>query len=254
MKRPEPRAAYSIESMGGAYPADDMDVYIAHLEHRLEAAESKLADIEKQQREPVAVVDVQSGRSDGSKFALIYTRAGHALADDVYNLYIAPPAPEIGEMDRVVLNGLTSEDKLKLIGMVKSEIDRFENLEMGLDKNKNKSYAHLHEWFQLNAYKQALISLSQHPVSLPDENRVAILERKLENAERERDYACQKLKNLENQKPDIMVSSEGAEAIRAIINKEMSMASRFVSFKRPSGINEKEMMGLFIRPLPKADE
>ncbi|MDI6976533.1 hypothetical protein [Serratia sp. Se-RSBMAAmG] len=252
MNRPEPRAAHSIGSMEAVYSADDMDVYIANLEQRLEAAESKLADMEKRKQEPVAVVDIQSGRSDGSKFALIYTRAGHALADDVYNLYIAPPAPEIGEMDRVVLNGLTSEDKLKLIGMVKSEIDRFENLEMGLDKNK--SCAHLHEWFQLNAYKQALISLSQHPVSLPDENRVAILERKLENAERERDYACQKLKNLENQKPDIMVSSEGAEAIRAIINKEMSMASRFVSFKRPSGINEKEMMGLFIRPLPKADE
>lgn len=252
MKRPEPRAAHSICSMEAAYPADEMDVYISHLEQRLEAAESKLAGIEKQQREPVAVVDIQSGRSDGNKFALIYTRAGHALADDVYNLYIAPPATETGKMGQVVLNGLTSEEKLKLIGMLKSEIDRFESLEIGLDKNK--SCAHLHEWFQLNAYKQALINLSQHPVSLSDENRVVALERKLENAEKERDNACQKLKNLENQKPDIMVSSEGAEAIRAILNKEMSMGSRFVSFKRPSGIGEKGMMGLFIRPSPKADE
>lgn len=238
MKRPEPRAAHSICSMEAAYPADEMDVYISHLEQRLEAAESKLAGIEKQQREPVAVVDIQSGRSDGNKFALIYTRAGHALADDVYNLYIAPPAQEIGKMEQDLLNGLTSEEKLKLIGMLKSEIERFESLEMGLDKNK--SCAHLHEWFQLNAYKQALTNLSQHPVNLADENRVAILERKL--------------KNLENLKPDIMVSSEGAEAIRAILNKEMSMAGRFVSFKRPSGIEERGMMGLFIRPSPKADD
>lgn len=113
MNRPEPRAAYSISSMEAAYSADDMDVYIAHLEQRLEAAESKLADIEKQQREPVAVVDIQSGRNDGNKFALIYTRAGHALADDVYNLYISQPAPSAEFADVIPKNYIVSKEDSK---------------------------------------------------------------------------------------------------------------------------------------------
>lgn len=43
--------------------------------------------------EPVATLDVQSGRPDGKKFALVYSSAAHKLPDDVYYLHAAPPAP-----------------------------------------------------------------------------------------------------------------------------------------------------------------
>ncbi|EOC1631593.1 TPA: hypothetical protein JD179_00080 [Cronobacter sakazakii] len=46
----------------------------------------------RERAEPVAVLDIQSGRQDGNKFALVFTRAAHTLPDDVYNLYTAPPA------------------------------------------------------------------------------------------------------------------------------------------------------------------
>ncbi|WP_064579040.1 DUF3850 domain-containing protein [Klebsiella aerogenes] len=37
--------------------------------------------------EPVATLDVQSGRPDGNKFALVFSSAAHKLPDDVYFLY-----------------------------------------------------------------------------------------------------------------------------------------------------------------------
>ncbi|STV24982.1 Uncharacterised protein [Klebsiella pneumoniae subsp. ozaenae] len=44
----------------------------------------------------VATLDVQSGRSDGNKFALVYSSAAHKLPDDVYFLYCrARPAPGV---------------------------------------------------------------------------------------------------------------------------------------------------------------
>ncbi len=44
----------------------------------------------------VATLDVQSGRSDGNKFALAYSSAAHKLPDDVYFLYCcARPAPGV---------------------------------------------------------------------------------------------------------------------------------------------------------------
>ncbi|EPT7034306.1 DUF3850 domain-containing protein [Cronobacter malonaticus] len=49
----------------------------------------------RERAEPVAVLDIQSGRQDGNKFALVFTRAAHTLPDDVYNLYSAPPAPVV---------------------------------------------------------------------------------------------------------------------------------------------------------------
>ncbi len=39
---------------------------------------------------PVATLDVQSGRPDGKKFALVYSSAAHELPDDVYHLYTEP--------------------------------------------------------------------------------------------------------------------------------------------------------------------
>lgn len=62
-----------------------------------------------------------------------------------------------------------------------------------------------------------------------------------------------KLAELANKKPDIMVSAEGAEAIRAIMNREMSAAGRYVTLKRPSGIGEEGMIGIYICPAPAAD-
>lgn len=47
----------------------------------------------RERAEPVAVLDIQSGRKDGNKFALVFTRDAHALPDDVYNLYAESTAP-----------------------------------------------------------------------------------------------------------------------------------------------------------------
>ncbi|EPZ2457921.1 ead/Ea22-like family protein [Citrobacter youngae] len=58
----------------------------------LEAAEKRIAELE---REPIATLDVQSGRADGNKFALVYSSAAHKLPDDVYYLCVA--AAGIGE-------------------------------------------------------------------------------------------------------------------------------------------------------------
>jgi len=48
-------------------------------------------------QEPVAIVDIQSGRRDGNKLAIVFTRAGHALPDDVYSLYAAPQPAAVAQ-------------------------------------------------------------------------------------------------------------------------------------------------------------
>lgn len=59
--------------------------------------------------EPVATLDVQSGRPDGNKFALVFSSAAHKLPDDVYFLYLhAQPAP-------VVPEGMTIRDACKFV-------------------------------------------------------------------------------------------------------------------------------------------
>ncbi|HHQ5430503.1 TPA: ead/Ea22-like family protein [Citrobacter freundii] len=55
-------------------------------ESKLESAEKRIAELE---REPIATLDVQSGRADGNKFALVYSSAAHKLPDDVYYLCVA---------------------------------------------------------------------------------------------------------------------------------------------------------------------
>lgn len=61
---------------------------------------------ERDKQEPVAIVDIQSGRSDGNKLAIVFTRAAHALPDDVYSLYAAPPARVVpDEMTRITNEG-----------------------------------------------------------------------------------------------------------------------------------------------------
>ncbi|AVF34243.1 hypothetical protein [Rahnella sikkimica] len=44
---------------------------------------------------PVAVMDIQHGRADGNLFAVTLTKAGHALKDDVYELFTAPQKPVV---------------------------------------------------------------------------------------------------------------------------------------------------------------
>lgn len=48
MKKPQFKAAYAL-GMAAVYPADKMDAYIEHLLTRAEAAEAKLAELEKQE-------------------------------------------------------------------------------------------------------------------------------------------------------------------------------------------------------------
>lgn len=56
----------------------------------------ELQERRKADSEPVATLDVQSGRPDGNKFALAYSSAAHKLPDDVYFLYRhAQPAPVV---------------------------------------------------------------------------------------------------------------------------------------------------------------
>lgn len=51
-----------------------------------QSARQRIAELE---REPIATLDVQSGRADGNKFALVYSSAAHKLPDDVYYLCVA---------------------------------------------------------------------------------------------------------------------------------------------------------------------
>lgn len=59
---------------------------------RANRAESRLAELESN---PIATLDVQSGRADGNKFALVYSSAAHKLPDDVY--YLCVSAAGIGK-------------------------------------------------------------------------------------------------------------------------------------------------------------
>ncbi|EPE3729649.1 ead/Ea22-like family protein [Salmonella enterica subsp. enterica serovar Brandenburg] len=61
---------------------------------RANRAESRIAELESN---PIATLDVQSGRADGNKFALVYSSAAHKLPDDVYHLCVAAAGIGKGE-------------------------------------------------------------------------------------------------------------------------------------------------------------
>lgn len=84
------RIANHIASAKGELP-DEWQPWADEIESDLRILVSQ----ERDNREPVAIVDIQSGRSDGNKLAIVFTRAVHALPDDVYSLYTAPPAPVV---------------------------------------------------------------------------------------------------------------------------------------------------------------
>lgn len=72
----------------------------------------ELQECRKADSEPVATLDVQSGRPDGHKFSLAYSSVAHKLPDDVYFLYrhaqqpVVPDAYVRDERGRMMLNGV----------------------------------------------------------------------------------------------------------------------------------------------------
>ena len=76
------------------------DDHINQLQDRIDQLENAAARLGRRLNQhsmgPVATLDVQSGRSDGNKFALVYSSAAHKLPDDVYFLHCcAQPAPVV---------------------------------------------------------------------------------------------------------------------------------------------------------------
>lgn len=77
------RASYEASRKGYAFighPSYNESVAIIDELQQYRAAAEK----------PVAVVDIQRGRKDGNKFAVVFTREGQALPDDIYYLHAAP--------------------------------------------------------------------------------------------------------------------------------------------------------------------
>ncbi|HFQ6895578.1 TPA: hypothetical protein ACHSLT_003245 [Klebsiella pneumoniae] len=69
--------------------------------------------------EPVATLDVQSGRPDGNKFALVFSSAAHKLPDEVYFLYRhAQPEPIVPKSISVrqAISALESAGAVTTIG------------------------------------------------------------------------------------------------------------------------------------------
>ncbi len=63
--------------------------------------------------DPVATLDVQSGRPDGNKFALAYSSAAHKLPDDIYYLYRHAQQPVV---PRVTCWSCRNEVEISAIG------------------------------------------------------------------------------------------------------------------------------------------
>ncbi|EOC7592309.1 ead/Ea22-like family protein [Salmonella enterica] len=72
---------------------EDLDAAEKRNAEQREYYEGVIADGSKRIAElesnPIATLDVQSGRADGNKFALVYSSAAHKLPDDVYHLCVA---------------------------------------------------------------------------------------------------------------------------------------------------------------------
>lgn len=89
---------------------------------RADAAESELK--RRGEQKPVATLDIQRGRPDGNKYALVYSSAGHALPDDVYTLYAAAPAAVPGKVVKlpIVRNRFGPKGSIYLNEMI-AELD-----------------------------------------------------------------------------------------------------------------------------------
>lgn len=82
----------------------------------------ELQERRKADSEPVATLDVQSGRPDGHKFSLAYSSVAHKLPDDVYFLYRhaqqAPVVPDdvrqaLCKMDDEIIAELDAEESAR---------------------------------------------------------------------------------------------------------------------------------------------
>lgn len=74
---------------------EDLQAQLYEAESQADDVAEELQERRKADSEPVATLDVQSGRPYGNKFALVFSSAAHKLPDDVYFLYRhAQPAPE----------------------------------------------------------------------------------------------------------------------------------------------------------------
>lgn len=87
-----------LEKAQGANAAQDD--HINQQQDRIDQLENAAARLGRRLNQysmwTVATLDVQSGRSDGNKFALAYSSSAHKLPDDVYFLYCrARPAPGV---------------------------------------------------------------------------------------------------------------------------------------------------------------
>lgn len=59
---------------------------------------------------------------------------------------------------------------------------------------------------------------------------------------------CEKMLKSLKTEPDVLISEEGALAIRSIINREISGAGRYVIFERPTFTSGEKMMPLYTTP------
>lgn len=87
----------------------------------------ELQERRKADSEPVATLDVQSGRPDGHKFSLAYSSVAHKLPDDVYFLYRhaqqAPVVPDdvrqaLCKMDDEIIAELDAEESARRAAML----------------------------------------------------------------------------------------------------------------------------------------
>ncbi len=87
--------------------ADAADSRLHEVSVHCANVEAELAAM-KGEQVPVTIMDIQHGRADGNLFAVTLTKAGHALKDDIYELFTAPQNP-------VVLPGI-NEDLIDILG------------------------------------------------------------------------------------------------------------------------------------------
>lgn len=90
---------YRADKLAAAFNTEHEQLVMANraliTQHiRANRAESRLAELESN---PIATLDVQSGRADGNKFALVYSSAAHKLPDDVYHLCVVAAGIGKGE-------------------------------------------------------------------------------------------------------------------------------------------------------------
>ncbi|ARB86027.1 MULTISPECIES: hypothetical protein [Yersinia] len=86
-RKPDGGLADQIEVLEAMAEGDAYNTELLMLLIELRSLREQLAELKALQ--PVAIIDIQHDRPDGNLFAITFTRAGHALKDDVYELFTA---------------------------------------------------------------------------------------------------------------------------------------------------------------------